>query len=140
MVMRMTLLIEVKIAEVKNYFASHKRELEQHHNKTESASAAANFGGPAFLFSVHNPSTEAELRSGLPAKPVIERLVSRYLNSLDASVYTIHCPTFNKEMQKHFQDPASTLISWLGLLYAILCLAMQSYHKIGDEPTEYKGE
>ncbi len=27
---------------------------------------------------------------------------------------------------------------WLGLLYSVLCLAMQSYHKVGDEPPEWK--
>jgi hypothetical protein len=26
------------------------------------------------------------------------------------------------------------------LLYSLLCLAMQSYHKIGDEPLEWKGK
>jgi hypothetical protein len=133
-------LTGLKIAEVKNYFASHKRELEQQYTKAASANSAANMGGPVFLFSVHNPATDAELRGGLPAKVVVERLVSRYLNSLDATVYTIHYPTFNKEIHKHFQDPTSTPISWLGLLYAILCLSMQSYHKVGDEPPEYKGE
>jgi hypothetical protein len=28
---------------------------------------------------------------------------------------------------------------WLGLLYSVLCLAMLSYHKVGDEPLEWKG-
>jgi hypothetical protein len=28
---------------------------------------------------------------------------------------------------------------WLGQIFAILCLAMHSYHRMGDEPPEYRG-
>lgn len=28
---------------------------------------------------------------------------------------------------------------WLGQIFAILCLAMHSYHRMGDEPVEYRG-
>ena len=30
--------------------------------------------------------------------------------------------------------------SWLGQIYAVLCLAMHSYYRIGDEPAEYRGK
>lgn len=29
---------------------------------------------------------------------------------------------------------------WLGLLYSILCLGMLSYHKLGDEPSQWEGQ
>ena len=29
---------------------------------------------------------------------------------------------------------------WLGQIFAILCLAMHSYHRMGDEPPEYRGK
>jgi hypothetical protein len=105
-----------------------------------SANPSTALGGPAFLFGAHAPITEGELRAGLPSRSAVEKLVSRYFNSLDPSVYTLHYPTFHKQLNKHFQDPTTTCIVWLGLLYSILCLAMQSYNKIGDEPPEWKGK
>lgn len=30
--------------------------------------------------------------------------------------------------------------AWLGQIYAVLCLAMHSYYKMGDEPPEYRGK
>lgn len=104
-----------------------------------SASPSTSLGGPAFLFSAHTPTTEAELRAGLPGKSALEKLVSRYFNSLDSAVYIIHYPTFHKQLNTYLQDPAKTSIVWIGLLYSVICLAMQSYHKIGDEPPEWKG-
>jgi hypothetical protein len=104
-----------------------------------SANPSTALGGPAFLFGAHAPITEGELRAGLPSRSAVEKLVSRYFNSLDPSVYSLHYPTFHKQLNKHFQDPTTTSIVWLGLLYSILCLAMQSYNKIGDEPPEWKG-
>jgi hypothetical protein len=105
-----------------------------------SANPSTALGGPAFLFGAHALITEGELRAGLPSRSAVEKLVSRFFNSLDPSVYTLHYPTFHKQLNKHFQDPTSTCIVWLGLLYSILCLAMQSYNKIGDEPPEWKGK
>ena len=66
--------------------------------------------------------------------------MTRYFNSYDTAVHIIHSPTFHKELQAHWQDPSKTDVVWLGLLYSILCLAMQSYHRIGDEPPEWKGQ
>lgn len=124
---------------MKNYFATHKRELEAQYTKVASASPSTALGGPAFLFSGHTPTTETELRAGLPGKSAVEKLVSRYFNSLDPAVYIIHYPTFHKQLNNYLQDPAQTSIVWIGLLYAVICLAMQSYSRIGDEPPEWKG-
>lgn len=80
-----------------------------------------------------------ELRSEVPPKSAVDKLVTRYFNSYDPAVHILHSPTFHKQLHNHWQDPSKTSIVWLGLLYSILCLAMQSYHKIGDEPLEWKG-
>ena len=36
-------------------------------------------------------------------------------------------------------NPENTKIMWLGLLYTILCLTMQSYLKTSEEPPDYQG-
>lgn len=83
--------------------------------------------------------TDAELRAEIPSKTSVEKLVIRYFNSYDPAVHVVHSPTFQKQLQSHWQDPSSTSIVWLGLLYSVMTLAMQSYNKIGDEPIEWKG-
>lgn len=40
---------------------------------------------------------------------------------------------------KHWEDPRRTEPAWLGQIYAVMCLAMHTYHRIGDEPPEYQG-
>ena len=134
-----SLLTTFQIAEVKNYFSSHKKELEKEYEKIKQSSPGTARDRPAFLFSAHIAATDAELRGELPSKSAVDKLVTRYFNSYDPAVHILHSPTFHQQLQAHWQDPSKTEITWLGLLYSILCLAMQSYHKIGDEPLEWKG-
>jgi hypothetical protein len=126
------------IAEVKNYYASHKKDLERSYEKVLSSKPAAARDSPIFLLSAP-PSTEMELRAELPSKSAITTLVSRYFNSLDTAVSIIHGPTFQQQLRNHWQDPNKSSIMWVGLVYGMLCLAMLSYHKVGDEPLEWKG-
>lgn len=119
---------------------AHKKDIEKSYERIRLSKPSNTSGGPAFLFSSHETATDIELRSELPAKSAVDKLVTRYFNSYDPAVHIIHAPTFQKELEKHWQDPSKTSIVWLGLLYSLMCLAMQSYHKIGDEPLEWKGE
>jgi len=118
---------------------SHKKDIDKQYEKFRLAKPSNIPDGPAFLFSSHEKASDVELRSGLPSKSVVEKLVTRFFNSHDPAVHIIHSPTFRQELQKHWQDPAKTSIVWLGLLYSMMCLAMQSYHKAGDEPVEWNG-
>lgn len=111
--------------------------MEQQYNKVAAKAPAS--AGPAFLFRAHETASEGELRAALPPRSAVEKLVARYFNSLDPSVYILHYPTFRAELRRHFEDPNSTCIVWLGLLFSVMTLAMQSYHKLGDEPPEWKG-
>ncbi|KAF7945277.1 hypothetical protein EAE96_010055 [Botrytis aclada] len=131
-------LVLKDIAEVKTYFNNHKKELENNYERIKSQKPPAS-DGPAFLFGAHTPATDEELRMAVPAKPEVDKLITRYFNTYDPAIHIIHSPTFHKELQTHWQDPTKTSIIWIGLLYSILCLAMQSYQKIGDEPPEWKG-
>ena len=126
------------ISEVKNYFISHKKELERSYERVASSKPAAAREGPTFLLGA-TPATEVELRAELPPKTSVLTLCARYFNSMDNAVNIIHAPTFHQQLRSHWQDPSKTPIMWLGLLYSILCLAMLSYHKVGDEPPEWKG-
>lgn len=129
-----------QIAEVKNYFNSHKKELEKNYEKIKQSKPSSAIDGPAFLFNSQGPATEVELRGEVPTKSAVDKLVTRYFSSNDPAAHILHSPTFDKQLHNHWQDPAKTSIMWLGLLYSILSLAMQSYNRIGDEPPEWKSK
>ncbi|KAI1441805.1 fungal-specific transcription factor domain-containing protein [Annulohypoxylon stygium] len=126
------------IAEVKNFYTSHKKELENSYQRVMSSKPATARDSPIFLLSAP-PATEVELRAELPSRTAIMTLISRYFNSLDTAASIVHGPTFQQQLRSHWQDPSKSTIMWIGLLYAMLCLAMLSYHKVGDEPPEWKG-
>jgi hypothetical protein len=126
------------ISEVKTYFTQHKKDLERSYEKVLSSKPATARDTPTFLVGAP-PATEVELRAELPPKSSVLTLCGRYFNSMDNAVNIIHGPTFQNELRRHWQDPSNTPIMWLGLLYSVLCLAMLSYHKVGDEPPEWKG-
>ncbi|KAA8564446.1 hypothetical protein MFRU_013g00590 [Monilinia fructicola] len=130
-------LVLADIAEVKTYFNNHKKELENNYEKIKSQKPPAS-DGPAFIFSAHTQATDDELRNAVPPRSEVDKLVTRYFNTYDPAVHIIHSPTFHKELKTYWQDPSRISIVWLGLLYSVLCLAMQSYQKIGDEPPEWK--
>ncbi len=124
---------------MRNYFSNHKKEIEKNYEKIQRSKSSASRDGPAFLFGTHQELTDDELRAAIPSQSAVHKLVTRYFNSYDPAVNILHHPTFYKQLQKHWQDPSQSSIIWVGLLYSILCLAMHSYHKIGDEPLEWKG-
>jgi hypothetical protein len=133
----------IDLAEVKNYFANHKKEFETNYKKVLAASQSKQLGegssnGMLYLFNAP-PATEVELRGELPPRSSVVMLCGRYFNSMDSSFHFIHSPSFRQQLETHWTDPSKTPLMWLGLLYSIMCLALLSYHKVGDEPAEWKG-
>lgn len=70
----------------------------------------------------------------------MDRLLTRYFSSYDPAVHIIHGPTFQVQYDQHWVNPQETPIVFFALLYAIMTLALQSYHRAGDEPPEYRGK
>lgn len=126
------------IAEVKNYFVMHRKDLEKSYERVLQSKPATAREAPTFLLGAE-ATTEGDLRAELPPKSTVLTLCGRYFNSMDNAVNIIHAPTFNAQLRSHWQNPSKTPIMWLGLLYSVMCLAMLSYHKVGDEPPEWKG-
>ncbi|KAK0383321.1 hypothetical protein NLU13_9234 [Sarocladium strictum] len=126
------------ISEVKQYFNTHKKELESSYERVKLSKPITAREGPTLLLGAV-PASEIELRAELPQKTTVLTLCSRFFNSHDNAVSIIHGPTFQQQLKTHWADPSKTPVMWLGMLYSILCLAMLSYHKVGDEPPEWKG-
>jgi hypothetical protein len=43
------------------------------------------------------------------------------------------------QYNKHWTNPLKTKTIWVGMLFSILCIAMQSYTRINEVPPEYDG-
>ncbi|KAH9814276.1 Zn(II)2Cys6 transcription factor-like protein [Teratosphaeria destructans] len=127
-----------EISEVKNYFNNHKEDYKAHMQKVQAAKADES-PGTAFLLQGPASKSRDELLNDFPAKTDADRLIARYFNAYDPSVHIIHGPSFQKQYDRHWLNPHETSVVWLGLCYAMMTLALQSYNRAGDEPPEYRG-
>ncbi|KAI9681156.1 MAG: hypothetical protein M1817_002438 [Caeruleum heppii] len=132
-----TFLADIK--EVRNYFTEHHKQLEDQSAKVAATKIVDASDAPAFLLGRPPPVDQQSLLSALPSRAIADKLVSRYFNCSDPAVHIIHGPSFRAEYEAHWANPTNTQVGWLGKLYAILCLAMQSYHRADEEPAEYMG-
>lgn len=130
--------IMAEIGEVKKYFESHKEDYSKHLAKVQAARAHEN-PGSAFLLQGPAAKDKDELLEAFPNKADSDRLIARYFNAYDPSVHIIHGPSFQKQYDAHWMNPGATSVVWLGLCYAMMTLALQSYDRAGDEPPEYRG-
>ncbi|KAL1855633.1 hypothetical protein Plec18170_004359 [Paecilomyces lecythidis] len=128
------------IAEVRNYFTVHKKQYEEQAEKVKALRKDTDFPGSALLFGTVKPLSQAEIMSSFPSKYITDILIARYFNSYDPSTHILHGPTFQKEYNRHWEDPSQTCIVWVGMLFVMMRLAMLSYHRDGDEPPEFRGK
>jgi hypothetical protein len=126
-----------QLSEVKNYFAEHKKQYDDQLRRYKASHSDEHPPGTAFLYGEQKPTTKAEILSQFPQKATADILVSRFFNTYDPGIHIIHGPTFQKEYDRHWLDPGETPIIWLGLVYGMMCIALQSYTRAGDEPPEY---
>ncbi|KAF2465081.1 uncharacterized protein BDR25DRAFT_92825 [Lindgomyces ingoldianus] len=129
-----------EISEVKNYFTEHKKQFDEQLKRYKANHTDEYTPGTAFLFGAQKPTSYAEILSRFPPKPTADILVSRYFNTYDPGIHIIHGPTFQKQYDKHWLNPNESPVIWLGLVFAMMCIALQSYSRAGDEPPEYRGK
>ena len=135
-----TILSDIK--EVRNYFSQHKKEVEEQMLKVQEAKSRVEGvpQGPMFLFGGASPPPYTELLAQMPKRSVTDKLVARYFNSYDPAVHILHPPSWYTAYERHWENPQKSAPAWLGQMYAILCLAMHSYFRMGDEPPEFRGK
>ncbi|RGP70204.1 fungal specific transcription factor domain-containing [Fusarium sporotrichioides] len=127
------------ILELKASSARYEQELGASYEKIRLSKPLSATAGITLLQGTAPPATEFELQAALPSRIVILTLCSRYFESIDNPVVIVHPGAFYEELFSHWENPSKTSPMWLGLLYSILCLGMLSYHRVGDEPTAWKG-
>ncbi|KAL5116251.1 hypothetical protein ACEQ8H_005809 [Pleosporales sp. CAS-2024a] len=126
-----------EISEVKNYFNEHKKQYDEQLKRYKANRSDENPPGTMFLYGPRKVTTKAEILSQFPPKPTADILVSRFFNTYDPGIHIIHGPTFQKEYDRHWISPDETPVIWLGLVFGMMCIALQSYTRAGDEPPEY---
>ncbi|KKA30213.1 hypothetical protein TD95_001915 [Thielaviopsis punctulata] len=126
------------ISEVKTFFSKHKQELEQSYARVMASKPKVMNEMPVFLRGAPEVSAE-ELKAELPPKSQVLKLVSRYFNSFDGIANIIHRPSFEQKLHAHWKSPNDTPLMFVGLIYAVMCIAMTGYHKANDEPPEWQG-
>ncbi|TKA82612.1 hypothetical protein B0A55_01381 [Friedmanniomyces simplex] len=128
-----------EISEVKQYFTNHREDYRLQMERVQAAKANES-PGTAFLLQGPAAKDKAELLAQFPSKTDADRLIARYFNAYDPSVHIIHGPSFQKQYDMHWMHPMETSTVWIGLCFAMMTLALQSYHRAGDEPPEYRGK
>ena len=132
-----------EIGEVKNYFVNHKKEYEDQMEKVAQTrrDLGADVGsGPALLFGATIPPSRNEILAQIPSRYMSDILIGRYFNTFDPATHILHGPTFQRQYNAHWQDSSKTSIVWVGMLFAMMRLAMLSYGREGDEPPEFRGK
>ncbi|KAH8687675.1 hypothetical protein BGZ60DRAFT_362754 [Tricladium varicosporioides] len=97
---------------------------------------------PSLLSGLTQPPDRATILESLPSKEAVDRLVTRFFEAYNPSIparFLLHKATFLKQLKRHWSSTHETKIIWIGLLYGVLCFAMQSYNRYNDPPPEYEG-
>lgn len=128
------------IAEVRNYFAANKKQMEEQMQKVSAIREKSHYPGTALLFGAMKPATRAEIMSSFPSKYTTDILIARFFNSRDPTAYLLHGPSFQIQYHKHWQDPSQTSIVWIGMVLVMMRIAMLSYQKEDDTPPEFQGK
>lgn len=129
------------ISEVKNWFSDHKKQFDETMRRIKASQPDEERVGTSFLFVTEKPSSKEEILRQFPPKSTCDILIARFFNTYnyDPAFYIIHGPTFQKQYDQHWMNPSETPVIWLGMAFAMMVIALQSFQRAGDEPLEYQG-
>lgn len=75
-----------QIAEVRQYFTTHKEQFEAQMEKVQAANKDQDFSDPALVFGAMKPPSEADIMSSFPSKYMTDILVARFFNTYDPAI------------------------------------------------------
>ena len=130
-----------QIAEVKRYFAEHAKQVEEQYQKVKATKDAGDGSTtPSLLIFKGTVNIErSKILANFPSRQIADSLITRYFATENPGIRILHGPTFRKEYEQHWMNPNETSIVWIGMCFAMMSMALQSYHRAGDEPPEYGG-
>ena len=89
---------------------------------------------PILLFGSNKNASKLEILSGIPSRPIVDRLISGYFSAMDMAPVVVHGPSFLEEYEKFWENPLVTPTMWVGMLFAMMCLATQFQSFQVNEP------
>lgn len=78
------------------------------------------------IFSPPTTTDAGEFILMLPPKPLIDYLVSRYVEVFASLFHVLHEPSFREDYQAFWDSPRQVSLSWLALLFVVLGLGVMS--------------
>jgi len=127
------------IAEVKRYFLEHQKEYDEQLDKVKASKIGEPSAAVSLLFRGSATVDRNTLLANFPPKQVVDGLMTRHFNTEGNLLHILHGATFRRQYDRHWQNSNETPIPWLGMCYSIMSLAMESYHRSGDEPQAFRG-
>ncbi|QYT01977.1 Zn(2)-C6 fungal-type domain-containing protein [Trichoderma simmonsii] len=88
--------------------------------------------GLTLFFGLSPSINRSDLLASLPARPVVDRLVSRYFNTKEPILMVLHIPTFYREYTQFWENQQAAPVAWIALLFNILCYSVSFYQRAGD--------
>ncbi|KAI1338570.1 putative Zn(II)2Cys6 transcription factor [Xylariaceae sp. FL0016] len=70
-------------------------------------------------------ATRDEILAAVPPRPVVDRLMALHFDSYIITPYLIHGKKFLREYESFWDDPSTTSIAWIGLMFSMLYIAAQ---------------
>ncbi|SPQ21366.1 ca6f2446-00a9-445c-8593-ebfeaf4f46e4 [Thermothielavioides terrestris] len=112
------------IAELKDHL---EQQDEYQAPASEQCDGDARPSGPLLLYGGWSRNlTRSFILESLPERPVVDRLVSRYFNTVVVASCFPHSGKFRREYDEFWKAPQQTPIMWIGLLFAMMCLSAQT--------------
>lgn len=95
---------------------------------------APNRDSPQLLYGCTKLATKEDLLASIPARPVVDHLVSGYFASFELSPAFLHSHQFLQQYEEFWEHPQTTPVLWLGQLFSMMCLAtqFQRYKLVSD--------
>ncbi|KAI0901360.1 fungal-specific transcription factor domain-containing protein [Annulohypoxylon nitens] len=99
--------------------------------------AVAEYGPhPQLLYGRFAHISRGEILSTLPARPVVDRLISKFFNTIDLHPALLHSTQFIRQYEQFWEDNSSAPIMWVGILFAIMSLSiLLSLPHASDDPS-----
>ena len=105
------------------------------HHEGNKMSLTGKSLGPELLVGGREGVSKQDILSSIPERPTVDRLLSQFIKSDDIAPMVLHTPTFLKEYESFWERQDQTPTMWIGLLFAIMCLAIL-HQNFGFELTD----
>ncbi|KIW97496.1 uncharacterized protein Z519_01080 [Cladophialophora bantiana CBS 173.52] len=85
------------------------------------------------LLGCSEKTSREDILNAIPSKSFVDTLITVCFINTDNEAMIVHPQTFRNEYDRFWEDPTSASTMWIGLLFALMCLAVQYQQFSPDE-------